>query len=430
MTLVLIGGGTEEAGGWSDPLFAAIAEGHTVAVLGASESSEPGWYRDYLLSLGALDAEEIVIATRAEAEAADLSRFDAFFLRGGDQWDYVREWDDTPVEEAILAASVVGGTSAGAMVLGGVDYTAEDGGVDPEDVLARYQGTLATGFLDLLDGIVVDTHFTQRGRIGRLLPWVLGEDVVGIGVDDMTGVVIDAAGGWTVHGTGTVSEIWTQENGRTVLSVQVEGSPDFDLGETGWVGGDVRVEDGTEGTWTLLHPREDDLYCGTLEISPGQGLFDGIAVADAWEPDTVETCVGGAIYAMAALQLHVGLLLPRGTTVDILPEGGFVADGGSSAIVLYAHEIVVSDETVGWQDPDCEGPRLARGVAMMVDVLPPDGSVAFAGYGRVEDPDPSDSGSPAADEAPAGDVGCGCDGGSAAGIVPIVLLAGRRRRVW
>jgi cyanophycinase len=447
MTLVLIGGGTEEAGGWSDPLFAEYA-GTTVAVLGTSESDEPGWYRDYLLSLGALDAEEIVIATREEAIAADLSRFDAFFLRGGDQWDYVSAWADTPVEDAIAGGLVVGGTSAGAMVLGGLDYTAEDGGVDPEDVLAAYGGTLATGFLDeLLPYVLVDTHFTQRGRIGRLLPWVGCEDVVGIGVDDMTGIVLGSSSTSAelrVVGTGTVSvvsrlagacEAGAPPSAEVHLDVLTEpynldeNSQEYgfrDYHSVEWATADVHVADGTEGSWAILHPREDDLYCGTLELQPGQGRFAGIAVPDAWEADTVEARVGGAIYALPTLSLPVGLLMPAGTTVDVLPEGGFAAAGDASAVVMLA-EWGATTDPVGWQDPDCEGARLARGLTdVRAAVVPPDGTVAFPGAGYVEPTDTGDSGAPAAEPGDTG--GCGCGGGSAAWVLPVWAMAWGRRR--
>jgi cyanophycinase len=83
------------------------------------------------------------------------------------------------VREALDRGGVVGGTSAGAAAM--------------SRLMIRYGGTsavLGSGF-GLLDKAVVDQHFAQRGRYGRLLG-VLDDhpELMGIGVDERTAAIV------------------------------------------------------------------------------------------------------------------------------------------------------------------------------------------------------------------------------------------------
>lgn len=442
-TVVVVGGGAEQPGGWSDPLFEALAAGRTVAVLGATESDEPGFYRDYLVSLGALSADEYVVPDRAAAQGLDLGAYDAFFLRGGDQWEYISQWAGTPVEDAILAAAAVGGTSAGAAVLGEWDYTAERGTVYPEEVLADCGSPFITFddvFLPLLPGVMTDTHFTQRGRLGRLLSFAAMNGVVGLGVDDTTGVVVEGDT-WTVYGTATATVV---TGGRS----RCDGGPPFvddahvDVLTEGWTWdaatrtatgpgathaavyhrADATLATGDEGAMALSHLEADSLYCGTLELWPGRGEWPGLVVPDAFEETTVEARVGGAVWALAQAGLPGSVILPAGVEVQAAAAGGFTATGESSAVVLLAESGLVGPER-GWQDPECENPRLARALTgIRATVLPPDGTVAFADAGEASGGDSgADSGDTGDTSGDTGDTsldgddapddtasGCGC----------------------
>ncbi|MFN7144816.1 MAG: cyanophycinase [Myxococcota bacterium] len=431
--VLLVGGGAEEPGGWSDAPYAALAEGRRVAVLGTTPSEEPGWYAGYFLSLGAVAADEHVVATRAEALAADLSGYDAFFLRGGDQWSYVTAWAGTPVEDAIRAAAAVGGTSAGAAVLGELDFTAEHGTVHPEEVLADWSSpyvTLARDFLPLVPGVVADTHFGQRGRLGRLVPFAACEGAVGVGVDDKTAAVL-RDGVWTVHGTATVSFV----RGRDAACG--EGPPraeaDMDVLVDGWTWSDADgpsgpgearaptpwtapAEDlvlaaGTEGAQAILDPREDDLYCGTLALTPGTGQVPGMVTVDAWDETLVEPRVAGTVWALADAGLAVGVLTVDGGSVTALASGGFEAGGGAASVLLLAEGGVRSAE-VGWQDPACAAARLARALTEVRVAIVPPGSRAFEDLGDAA-PD-EDTGADTDGAGPVGPgggdtaSGCGC----------------------
>lgn len=136
---------------------------------------------------------------------------DGIFLAGGDQGNYIRYWKGTPIQEALDAhvreGRPIGGSSAGLAVLGRYSYTSLDGGsmeskvalADPFDAGM----TLESDFLHVagLDRVITDTHFSARSRLGRLIAFVArlnerkqGRDIVGLGVDEKTALLVDADG--------------------------------------------------------------------------------------------------------------------------------------------------------------------------------------------------------------------------------------------
>jgi len=222
-SLVLVGGGSESDGGWSDVPYRWIvdhAANKKVAVI--SYGDEDNWIPDYFTSLGAIEAINIKIDSRTVADLQstydNLMTYDAFFFKGGDQSQYYTLLKDTRTMQAALdkfkAGGVMSGTSAGMAILSGVMFTAERGSVYPDETLAdlhNKNATLADDFLAFLPGFLFDSHFTERGRIGRLLPfmaqWYLDKhvSVTGVGVDDRTALCIAADRTAEVFGTGTVS---------------------------------------------------------------------------------------------------------------------------------------------------------------------------------------------------------------------------------
>ena len=226
-SLLLVGGGGEGYNDWSDTPYAWFVEqaGYgTIINIDASEVSD--WYPGYFEHLGADEAShELRIRTRTEAndpEIADLIRAaDGIFIEGGDQWPYVENWNGTLVEEAILEVfengGAVGGTSAGLAVLGQVDFTAQYGSVlapEPLENPCRTDMALSDIFLPLATGVLTDSHFHSRGRIGRLIPllarWAsdTGEWLMGMGVADNTAACLASDGTLTVWGEGSVTILY------------------------------------------------------------------------------------------------------------------------------------------------------------------------------------------------------------------------------
>ncbi|HVY49759.1 MAG TPA: cyanophycinase, partial [Minicystis sp.] len=116
------------------------------------------------------------------------------------------------------AGALVAGTSAGASVI--CDHMIAQGkkGYAPR----RTSVTLAPG-LALTKRLVIDQHFAQRHRIGRLFAAVaLNPFLIGVGIDEDTAIVIDKDNKVEVLGRGTVTFI----DGSTILHTDIHETPD------------------------------------------------------------------------------------------------------------------------------------------------------------------------------------------------------------
>lgn len=235
--VVLAGGGPEgeigDEGAWSVPLYKALLErgditgDGQVRVVVLSTTAETDWLPRYFEWLGADEAVNLAVGSRDAADSKEVAQAvqdaDAVFLKGGDQGEIYDLWADSRLVHAIGGVHAlgggVGGTSAGAMLLG---YWAFAGGQDlvSADVLADAQTpylddpdgdpSIKWGFLGLAGQVLIDTHFTERGRLGRLLGvWALSRDLysspgMALGIDQQTGVVMQT-GGFEVFGLGSVA---------------------------------------------------------------------------------------------------------------------------------------------------------------------------------------------------------------------------------
>jgi cyanophycinase len=149
-----------------------------------------------------------------------VARADAIFMAGGDQWNYVGKWKDSPLLDAlngaILKGVPIGGTSAGLAVLGQHLFTAEKNTVGPQEALADPYDekiTLSSDFLQAppLVGLITDSHFSERDRMGRLVAFMarLQSDselptMRGVGVDEGTAALVYPDGQSEVTGKGGV----------------------------------------------------------------------------------------------------------------------------------------------------------------------------------------------------------------------------------
>ncbi len=219
--LLLMGGGTDvdQAFAWQRDRIG----GGNVVVLRASGSDG---YNDYLFSEigGVGSVETLLVDRRALADDAyvawQLDHAEAIFLAGGDQAVYLATWKGTELAAALQRAAarrvVLGGTSAGCMVLGRILFSAEKGSITSSEALADPYDAYATldrDFVKLpsLDGVITDTHFAERDRMGRLVGFLARiiqdgwrERPVGIGIDEATALVVDEAGQGSVLGQGAV----------------------------------------------------------------------------------------------------------------------------------------------------------------------------------------------------------------------------------
>ncbi len=216
--LLLMGGSTDvdAAINW----FLQRAAGGDVVVI---RSSGADGYNQYMYDMVNVNSvETIIIDSRTKAGLSSVAQkirnAEALFIAGGDQWDYVNYWKNTPTEDAInylinTKKVTVGGTSAGTAVLGAVYFSAQNGTVTSAQALSnpynRYSTLGQNDFIStsLLQNSITDSHFTQRDRQGRLISFMarMMKDwnyttVKGIGIDEQTAVCIDETGMGKVFG--------------------------------------------------------------------------------------------------------------------------------------------------------------------------------------------------------------------------------------
>ena len=192
--------------------FVALAGGAAarIAIVPTASSIEDTGqrYKAIFLDLGSASAEVAFLADRAAAmdERALVPLRDAtgVFMTGGNQMRLATILGGSRVEAAIHAQSaagaVVGGTSAGASILSRHMVAFGASGTGPKQRMAQ----LAAGF-GLLDGVIIDQHFRERDRIGRLLTLVaLNPGQLGLGIDEDTAAIFHPDGCMEVLGRGTV----------------------------------------------------------------------------------------------------------------------------------------------------------------------------------------------------------------------------------
>jgi cyanophycinase len=214
-TSLLIIGGAEDRIGHAVVLrrFVRLAGGRRSRVVviptaSAFPDEAVAAYTDVFTRLGAATVDMVHPVSRAAASDADLvARVDAatgIFLTGGNQLKLSQYIVGTALGEAILRAhrrgAVVAGTSAGASIMSLFMISMGDEGVTP-----RQRSSQLTAGLGLLPDVVVDQHFDQRARYGRLLSIVAtSPNLLGLGIDEDTAAEVTDGRGLTVLGTGAV----------------------------------------------------------------------------------------------------------------------------------------------------------------------------------------------------------------------------------
>ena len=168
-----------------------------IAVIPTASSLGPEVVEVYDAVFRKLGAHEVFGARPEDREQANdpalaerLGDATGIFMTGGNQLKLSAVIAGTAFGDAILAAhrrgATVGGTSAGASIQSSHMVAFGSGGTTPKQRMTQ----VAAG-LGLLPGCVIDQHFEQRNRYGRLLMIVSqSPQLLGIGVDEDTGAVI------------------------------------------------------------------------------------------------------------------------------------------------------------------------------------------------------------------------------------------------
>ena len=213
-SLIIIGGHEDKSE--EKLILRAVAErvGSGRLVIATVASNMPkDLYEDYeriFRGLGVKHIYKLEVESREDAmsekNVRTLDDTTAIFFTGGDQVKITSQIGCSPVCERIQeiyeSGGTIAGTSAGASVM---PETMMVGGNGEESHRIGGALKLAPG-LGFIRGIIVDQHFAERGRIGRLLGAVTQNPrILGIGIDENTAVIVERDRKFTVVGEGGVT---------------------------------------------------------------------------------------------------------------------------------------------------------------------------------------------------------------------------------
>lgn len=237
--LVIIGGAEDKDGEMAILRriveLAGGAEGSIAVVATASGAPSDAAlrYRLLFLDLGIGQASCLPISSRGHAYDPGVEerirRATGVFFTGGDQLRITSILGGTPFHRALLECyldgTLVAGTSAGASAMSDIMIV---GG--PEEESPKKCTTKLAPGMGLLHDSVIDQHFAQRGRIGRLLSAIAqNPGITGIGIDEDTAIEVAPDLRFTVLGSQTVTVVDGRNIGITNASEQ---APDLPLALT------------------------------------------------------------------------------------------------------------------------------------------------------------------------------------------------------
>lgn len=168
-----------------------------------------GVYNTVFKKLGFHDFKFIDIQDRHGANDCDyaqqIENAGSVFFTGGDQLKITSLLGGTKVYEGLKNAYMSGipiiGTSAGASCICSTMIVSGKEDDSPRKCTIK----MAPG-LDLIDGVIIDQHFAQRGRIGRLMNAVAqNPESLGIGIDENTAIIMEGTSVIRVIGTGAAT---------------------------------------------------------------------------------------------------------------------------------------------------------------------------------------------------------------------------------
>ncbi|WP_083981979.1 Type 1 glutamine amidotransferase-like domain-containing protein [Arsukibacterium ikkense] len=211
--LLLMGGGADVDAAFANRVAPHIQGGNIVVL----RTTGTGAYNSYLQGLtNAASVETLIVdnQSKANSDYVDwvIRTAEMVFIAGGDQSAYLNQWQGTKVQDAIMhvynKGGVVGGTSAGNHVLGQFIYDPDgvQGAISSEAVTDFCHNTIniSTNFLAIpqLNGIITDTHFKQRDRMGRsaVFQAQLGAGSRVVAVSEATSLFVTADGNGVVDG--------------------------------------------------------------------------------------------------------------------------------------------------------------------------------------------------------------------------------------
>lgn len=186
-------------------------------------------YKKVFKKIGAKKAKIVRIETREDCEDPKvieiLEKATGIFMTGGDQLRLATIIGGTPVAQLMRRANAAGvhiaGTSAGAAFISEHMIAFGRSGPTPKLGMAN----MAPG-LGLTNRVIVDQHFRQRGRLGRLLTALAYNPFpIGIGVDEDTAAFIGPNDEIEVIGSGGLTIVDPSELEHSAMADVRRGEP-------------------------------------------------------------------------------------------------------------------------------------------------------------------------------------------------------------
>lgn len=213
-TLIIIGGHEEKQGDraiLTEVARHARGPSHRLVIVTVASQLPEELGRDYTTifrDLGVGHVEHLDLRVREDAKdpkvVERVERASVIFFTGGDQLRITSQVGDSPVyrcmQKRYREGACIAGTSAGAAAMPETMLIAGSGDSAPDmSALGMAPG------LGLVDGVVIDSHFAERGRMGRLLAAVAENPKnLGLGIDEDTAVVLSPDRSFRVIGSGAV----------------------------------------------------------------------------------------------------------------------------------------------------------------------------------------------------------------------------------
>ncbi len=211
--------------------FAQLAGGKQarIAIVPTASSIETAGhrYKAIFLGMGVESAEVVYIGSREDANSEKVTDHikDAtgIFMTGGNQMRLSAMIGGTRFEQVVRTANehgvIVAGTSAGASILSAHMVALGASGGTPKLRMAQ----MVAGF-GLISNVIIDQHFRQRDRIGRMLSLVASNPgLLGIGIDEDTAAIIDDQDVIEVIGRHSVTIVDGSEIFSDIFQVKAYG---------------------------------------------------------------------------------------------------------------------------------------------------------------------------------------------------------------
>lgn len=218
---------------------------------------------EYIKAFAQLDVQDVGVLNINSREQANseensdrVKAADVIIFTGGDQLRLSSIFGGTAIHQILLdkyqdEPVVIAGTSAGAAASSkNMIYQGSS-----KDALLKGEVKI-TGGLGFIDGVIVDTHFVQRGRIGRLLyATASNPGILGIGLGEDTGLYISNGNIMEAIGSGMVILVDGRNMADTNLTDVDMGQPVSIKNMTVHVMCDGDIYDLTAHKLTIHHPK-------------------------------------------------------------------------------------------------------------------------------------------------------------------------------